>query len=95
LSHELFATSKRTGILLLVSLFERQVVILPDKGLNDHLPEKNLQEIITAMAPYLKRREIRQAFESGLAQLVKTLGTGGSDKNENELSDEIIEENGV
>jgi putative membrane protein len=95
LSRELFATSKRTGILLLVSLFERKVVILPDKGLRDHLSEEKMQGIITAMTPFLKRVELRQAFESGLAQLVKILGTTKPGKNENELSDEIIEENGV
>jgi len=91
----LFATSKRNGILFLVSLFERKVMILPDKGLNDHLPEKKMKEIITAMTPYLARRDIRQAFESGLAQLVKTLGVAKPGKNQNELSDEIIEEKGV
>jgi len=95
LSRELFATHKRTGILLLVSLFERKIVILPDKGLNGYLPEGKMYGIITAMTPFLKRRELRKAFESGLAELVKTLGAAKSGKIENELSDEIIEENGV
>ena len=95
LSRELFSTSKRTGILMLVSLFERKVVILPDKGLSDQLPGDAQHRIIAAMTPFLKRKEIRQAFEAGLEQLSHTLGTTVSGKNENELSDEIIEEKGV
>ncbi len=95
LSRELFATSKRTGILVLVSLFERKVVILPDKGLSDQLPKDAMQSIITAMTMFLKRNEISGAFEAGLEQLSRTLGTNVSGKNENELSDEIIEEKGV
>jgi putative membrane protein len=41
LSRELFATRKRVGILVLVSLFERKVVILPDvcpQNLSDFSP---------------------------------------------------------
>jgi putative membrane protein len=95
LSRELFATSKRSGILVLVSLFERKVVILPDKGLSDRLPGDTMQSMIAAMTLFLKRSEISRAFEAGLEQLSQTLGINPSGKNENELSDEIIEENGV
>jgi putative membrane protein len=95
LSRELFATSKRTGILILVSLFERKVVILPDTGLRDILSKDTLQTIITAMAPFLKRSEISRAFETGLEQLTKILGNKVLGTDKNELSDDIIEEKGV
>jgi len=95
LSKELFATSNRTGILVLVSLFERKIVILPDKGLSDQLTNDAMQSIITAMTQLLKRNEISRAFESGLEQLSHTLETSVQGKGENELSDEIIEEKGV
>ena len=95
LSRELFATSSRTGILVLVSLFERKVVILPDKGLSDQLTGDAVQSMITAMTPFLKRSEIRRAFEAGLYLLSRTLANDGHRPDENELSDEIIEEMGV
>jgi len=95
LSRELFATSNRKGILMLVSLFERKVVILPDKGLIDQLPGDALQSIITAMTLFLKQNEISRAFETGLEQLSQILGTNVQEPGENELSDEIIEEKGV
>jgi putative membrane protein len=95
LSRELFATSKRAGILILVSLFERKVVILPDTGLSDILTKDALQTIIAAMAPFLKRSEISRAFETGLEQLTKILENKVEGTGKNELSDEIIEEKGV
>lgn len=95
LSRELFATRKRVGILMLVSLFERKVVILPDKGLNEKLSKDDLENIIEAMAYFLKRGEISQAFEAGLKKISHVLGANWSGKDENELSDEIIEEKGA
>lgn len=99
LSRELFATSKRTGILLLVSLFERQVVILPDKGLSNRLTVDAMQDIIARMITPLAQNEISRALEDGLellAQIMESSTPGGpAGKGENELSDEIIEEKGV
>ncbi|MBN1892906.1 hypothetical protein JW906_00345, partial [bacterium] len=37
LRRELSATAGRTGLLLLISLFERRVVVLPDRGLDPRL----------------------------------------------------------
>jgi putative membrane protein len=99
LSRELFSTSGRTGILLLVSRFERQVVLLPDRGSRDRLSGDAMPQVIAAMTPLLKRNEVNSALETGLERLTRVLeasapaGPGGARKNE--LSDEIIEEKGV
>jgi putative membrane protein len=96
LSHELFSTENRRGILLLVSQFERQVVILPDKGVRNLLSNDVLKEVISNMTKHLRRNELRQAMETGLdgiqAALVSPV-SGWTDKNE--LTDEIIEEEGI
>lgn len=95
LDRELFATQKRTGILVLVSLFERRVVILPDKGLNGRLKEEDVQNIIAAMTPFLKRKEISRAFDAGLDHLSRLLAATASDAGDDELPNDIIEEEGV
>ena len=95
LSRELFATSKRSGILVLVSLFERKVIILPDKGLSNQLTKDEMQRIIVAMTGYLRKSQIRQAFESGLDQILQILGNHAEGTGTNELSNEIIEEKGI
>jgi len=95
LSRELFATEGRRGILLLISQFERQVVILPDKGVKDRLSIDVMNNIISKMTLYLKHNEVKNAMETGLDELITALCptvTEGPDKNE--LSNEIIEEEG-
>jgi putative membrane protein len=96
LSNELFSTENRRGILLLVSQFERQVVILPDTGVRELLGREVLNEIISIMTRHLKQKELRQAMELGLEGIQAALGSGGSGQaGKNELSDEIIEEEGA
>ncbi len=96
LARELFATEGRRGVLLLVSLFERQVVILPDTGIRNRLGEDNIINIISGMKPHLKKGSLREAMEKGLEGIVTALSPPGSEMpDKNELSDEIIQEEGV
>jgi putative membrane protein len=96
LSHELFATRRRTGILLLVSLFERRVILLPDKGFSKRLSQKAMQKIIAQMTPSLASGQVTRALENGLIKLTETLALKKRGKfRKNELSDGIIEEKGV
>ena len=96
LSRELFATRRRTGILLLVSLFEHQIILLPDKGLNRKLNQKAMQNIIEQMKPSLISGQTVRALEIGLAGLEERLaGKKRGKSRKNELSNYIIEEAGV
>jgi putative membrane protein len=93
LSRELFATEGRRGILLLVSRFERQVVILPDKGVRDRLSKNSMKEIISKMTVYLRKNEIKKAMETGLDEVITALSPPLSGMPDiNELSNEIIGE---
>lgn len=95
LSRELFATRRRTGILMLVSLFERHVVILPDTGVEQRLSRDDLRAIIARMTPFLREGQVSRALEDGLDALEKALaGTATGEPGENELPDGIIEEKG-
>ncbi len=96
LSRELFATRGRTGILLLVSFFERQVVILPDSGVAKRLNHKAQKDVLSRMTAPLAADHVNHALEEGLAALEKELaGTAPAGKRENELPDQVIEEKGV
>lgn len=95
-NRELFATEGRTGVLLLVSQFERQIVILPDKGLRKRLTAGVMDKIIEQMSHHLRQKEVRLAMETGLAELITALGDSASAGPViDELSNEIIEEKGV
>jgi putative membrane protein len=96
LTRELFSTHQRTGVLLLISLFERQVVILPDTGLHNHLNQGAMQKIIACMSGALSSCQFARALEDGLNALEKALtATTHSGSGENELSNSIIEEKGI
>ncbi len=96
LSREVFATRKRTGILLLVSLFERQVVVLPDTGLNDRLGRDALPGIIGSMTLPLASGRVAAALEAGLAGLEGALeATVPAVAAANELPNTIVEEKGA
>lgn len=96
LDRGLFATSQRTGILILVSMFERQVIILPDTGLQEFLCRETIEEIISGMARILAYRDVARALEEGLKRLEKALAGKIEDASPpNKLANDIIEEKGV
>jgi len=96
LSRELYATRRRTGVLLLVGLFEHQIILLPDKGLRRRLSHKAMQNIIGQMKPVLSSGQVARALEIGLVKIVEILALKKRGKARiNELSDIIIEEKGA
>ncbi len=95
LSREVFATRGRTGILLLVSLFERQVVILPDSGLDKRLSPEAQRTVVGRMTVALTAGRVDRALEQGLRGLEENLAPAAAGApRENELPDTIIEEAG-
>lgn len=99
LKREIFATAGRTGILLFVSLFEGQAVLLPDRGLAGSLTGDAVESVVAPMAASLSRGRTGEALEEGLGRLLDilegTASAGPGDAGENELPDEVIEERGA
>lgn len=69
LSRELFATGDRRAVLLMVSLFERRIVVLPDKGLAGRLDEPAIHRVIDSMREDLSSGRTEQALFAGLRTL--------------------------
>jgi len=98
LRHELFATHHRTGVLILVSRFERRVEILPDTGLHGRIGEAEWRQVIEAMTPYLREARAFHALEAGIAAVERLLvarGFNGNAGSTNELPSRPIEESGA
>ena len=96
LSRELFSTTSRRGILLLISRFERGVIILADKGLNKHFTGDELKSIISLMKRPLAKNEFRQAMEIALDEFIRVIEPLSPDEPVNdEISNKIIEEEGL
>ncbi|MBN1470424.1 MAG: TPM domain-containing protein [Syntrophaceae bacterium] len=96
LSRQLFATRERKAVLLLVSLFERRIVVLPDSGLKSQLNREAIDTVIHNMRGYLKAGQTARALDTGLVKLEEFLsGKTPPELSLNELSNDIIEEKGA
>lgn len=96
LSRQLFATHERKAVLLLVSIFERRIVMLPDTGLTGQLNHAAIDLIIKHMRVYFKAGQTAQALYAGLTKLEEILSDNARPESSvNELPDNIIEEKGA
>ncbi len=99
LRRNLSATAGRRGVLLLVSLFERRVILLPDKGLHSRLTAEESRLVIDPLIPILRRGDVPGALKTGLDSLTAALLTPPKRRParslRNELPDSVIEEEGA
>lgn len=87
---EVFRTTARTGILLLVSLFERRVVILGDRGINERVEPEQWQGIVSRIIAELKSGQPVDAIIQGivaLGDLLQASGVTNPDRDLDELAD--------
>lgn len=77
LEADLHRTRRRDAILLLVSLFEREVVLLPDRGIRDQLPAERLGPVVTAVTARLAEGQLQDALLAGIARLEEALAACG------------------
>jgi putative membrane protein len=95
LEAELHRTLRRDGILLLVSLFEHEVVVLADRGVREKLGSAGLEPVIAATTARLARGLLKDALLEGLARLEQALAAHGlraQPGDANELPDSVIQQ---
>jgi len=88
-------TSGRDGVLVLVSLFERQVVVVADHGVRGKVPAAELDTVVAAVTARLARGQLGPALLDGLDRLEQVLlGQGflGRPGAVNEIADSVIQQ---
>ncbi|MCT2400916.1 MULTISPECIES: TPM domain-containing protein [Novosphingobium] len=86
-------TARRTGVLIFVSLSDRQVEVIADEGIYTRVPPDAWADAVAAIITGVKRKEIA----TGLVEAVERVGTllathfPPSAENPNELPDKVIE----
>lgn len=70
-------TKGNTGMLLLISLFERKVVIHPDSGIRSRIEPETLTPVIAKMTTHLRKGNCFDALREGLDILEKILTNAG------------------
>jgi putative membrane protein len=64
----LSATEGRTGILLFVSFFERQAVVLADQGIARFCKPEDFQELVHDLVQGAKDHKLVEGFEKAIAR---------------------------
>jgi putative membrane protein len=93
--HGLHNTKDRTGILILVSLLERRVHVLADKGINDRVPAGTWDGLVNGIIDGIRTGQATDAICAAIAEcgaLLAQDSPAGSGDNPNELPDRLIQE---
>jgi putative membrane protein len=96
LARELFATPGRDAILVLVSLFERHVVVVPDAGWCDWVADQEWRAVVERMTPLLAQGRVVEAFDAGCGAIEELLAGRGrtGDRARGLLSDTLVQGEG-
>jgi putative membrane protein len=93
--HGLHHTKDRTGILILVSLLERRVHVLADKGINDRVPPGTWDGIVNGILDGIRTGNATDAICEAIAKcgvLLSQVSPASSGDNPDELPDTLIQE---
>jgi putative membrane protein len=93
--HAVTQTRERTGVLIMVSLLEHEIYVLPDQPLFQRVPKERWTQVVHAAVGRLKTGDI----VGGLCQGIETSGVllaevcpGRAGDNPDELSNELVQE---
>jgi putative membrane protein len=88
----LHATQNRTGILIFISLKEKQAVILGDKNISTHFPGDAWNEVLHLLLKNLKQKQMKKAFQEACEKIVAIVAPHfpPSGDNPDELSNRLI-----
>lgn len=92
LEHGIAETQARSGVLIFISLFEKKVIILADRGINEKIPQEEWDQLVTIITTAIKSNQLTE----GLCQAIKKSGEllaphfPPNENDRNELPDLII-----
>jgi putative membrane protein len=95
LERSMFQTRCRAGILVLISLFEREAAILADSGVREHVTDGQIEAIVERMRLVAREGRVVAAAQGALTELTRLLrGKFEQAADANELADALVEERG-
>lgn len=95
--HSLSRTRQRTGVLLMVSLLEHRVCVLPDVGIGPGITPAQWNEVVEAVVSKLKRNDIAGGLCAGIERcglLLARVCPALPGDNPDELSNRLVQDPG-
>lgn len=87
LEEEIFNTRHRTGIMIFISLFEHEVIVMADRGISKVVEQKEWDKIVSELISHIRSGNFVGGIESG----IKSCGQILLDKGFHKTSDDINE----
>jgi putative membrane protein len=92
LQQEVFNTRHRTGIMIFISFFEHEVIVMADRGISKVVEQKVWDKIVRDLTESIRRRKITEGIEAAIRQCGEVLLERGFIKTRddvNELRDDL------
>lgn len=96
LVEEVFNTRHRTGIMIFVSFFEREVIVMADRGISKVVDQKEWDKIVRTIIEKIRMGKVTEGIESSILRCGEILLEKGFVKTHddiNELRDDLRVEN--
>jgi putative membrane protein len=92
LEEEIFNTRHRTGIMIFISLFEHEVIVMADRGISKVVEQEEWDKIVAQLITYIRSGGIVDGVEAAIKRCGEILlekGFQKSDDDINELRDDL------
>ncbi|MFZ5970091.1 MAG: TPM domain-containing protein [Bacteroidota bacterium] len=92
LEEEVFNTRQRTGILIFISFFEHEVIVMADKGISKEVDQKEWDNLVKIIIEHIRKGKIVEGMELAIKRSGEILLEKGfviTPDDVNELGDEL------
>jgi putative membrane protein len=92
LEEEMFNTRHRTGIMIFISFFEHEVVVMADRGISKVVEQREWDKIVSELIAHIRSGKIVDGIEAGIKRCGEILLEKGFHKTSddiNELRDDL------
>lgn len=92
LEEEIFNTRQRTGIMIFISFFEHEVIVMADKGITKVVEQSEWDNIVAVLISQIRSGKIVEGLEASIKRCGEILLEKGFTKTEddiNELGDDL------
>ena len=92
LEEEVFNTRHRTGIMIFISFFEHEVIVMADSGISKVVDQKEWDKIVGILTENIRKNKIVEGLEAALKRCGEILLEKGfvvESDNKNELRDDL------
>ncbi len=92
LEEEVFATRHRTGIMIFVSFFEREVIVMADRGISKVVEQKEWDKMVRGITENIRKGKVVEGMEAAILRSGEILLEKGFVKTKddvNELRDDL------